>query len=205
MLELDHIVVCAETLEEGTHYVETLLGVPLEVGGRHEFMGTHNALLSLGPTQYLEVIAVDPDALAPNRPRWFGLDGFEGPPRLTNWVSRSDDILGDMQHAPSDMREVIDAARGDLRWKMALSAEGQYPFDGAFPGIIAWDGDNHPAQRLPDRGIRLTELRIAHTNADRLRAALPDLTSNGLIFIEKASQTRLSAVLETPHGEVKLK
>ena len=35
---------------------------PLESGGRHPHMGTHNRLLSLGPDLYLEVIAVDPDA-----------------------------------------------------------------------------------------------------------------------------------------------
>lgn len=204
MLELDHIVVCASTLDEGTGHVEALLGVPLEAGGQHAFMGTHNTLLSLGPGQYLEVIAIDPDAPSPNRPRWFGLDDFKGPPRLTNWVCRSDDIAADMARAPNGMSEIIDATRGDLLWKMALSAAGQYPFGGAFPGIIAWERGNHPAQRLPDRGIRLTELHIAHPEAEQLRIGLPNLATDGLVSFEQTSQAGLKALLGTPHGEVTL-
>ena len=37
-------------------------------------MGTHNALIKLGPALYLEIIAIDPDGTAPPRPRWFELD-----------------------------------------------------------------------------------------------------------------------------------
>ena len=41
-------------------------------------MGTHNQLLAIGspafPRTYLEIIAIDPDAPAPTRRRWFDLD-----------------------------------------------------------------------------------------------------------------------------------
>ena len=37
-------------------------------------MGTHNRVLGMAGGMYLEVIAIDPDAAAPERPRWFGLD-----------------------------------------------------------------------------------------------------------------------------------
>ena len=61
-------------------------------------MGTHNAVLSLGPRLYLEVIAVDPSLPAPGRPRWFDLDEprmkaelAEGPV-LATWVARTRDL-----------------------------------------------------------------------------------------------------------------
>ncbi|MEO7742546.1 MAG: VOC family protein [Usitatibacter sp.] len=48
VLELDHLVIAAATLEEGVRYVEAQLGVTMGPGGKHATMGTHNRLLSLG-------------------------------------------------------------------------------------------------------------------------------------------------------------
>lgn len=72
--ELDHIVVAARSLEEGSAWVEAALGVKMLPGGKHALMGTHNRVLSIGNGRYLEVIAIDPEAPPPARPRWFGLD-----------------------------------------------------------------------------------------------------------------------------------
>ena len=90
-LTLDHIAISAGTLEEGVAFVEAALGVPLAGGGQHPHMATHNRLLGLGDV-YLEVIAADPAAPRPTWPRWFDLDRFDGPPRLTNWICRTDDL-----------------------------------------------------------------------------------------------------------------
>ena len=79
-LQFDHLVVPCARLAEGVAHVEAMLGVKMAPGGKHAVMGTHNALLGLGAI-YLEVIAADPDAPAPGRPRWFNLDEFRGPPR----------------------------------------------------------------------------------------------------------------------------
>ena len=46
--ELDHLVVGAQSLDEGAGYIADLLGVPPVKGGVHPNMGTHNVLLSLG-------------------------------------------------------------------------------------------------------------------------------------------------------------
>jgi len=39
MLKLDHIVLAAETLEEGVDYVQDRLGVSLDAGGQHDLFG----------------------------------------------------------------------------------------------------------------------------------------------------------------------
>ena len=43
--------------------------------------GTHNRVMAISsegiPDCYLEVIAIDPEAPEPGRPRWFGLDNPE--------------------------------------------------------------------------------------------------------------------------------
>ena len=95
---LDHLIIAAATLEQGCDYVASGLGVRPQPGGKHVAMGTHNALLRLGPRTYLEVIAIDPAGVAPARPRWFDLDDVrmraalaEGP-RLVHFVARTDDI-----------------------------------------------------------------------------------------------------------------
>ena len=77
---LDHLVVTAASREAGMAWVEAALGVPLQIGGDHTSMGTHNALLRLGDDQYLQVISIDPTATAPDRPRWFELDRVDPDP-----------------------------------------------------------------------------------------------------------------------------
>src|SRR5690606_18671603 len=91
---IDHLVVTAPDLDTGAAWVKSLLGVEPVPGGGHAAMGTHNRLLKLGPSSYLEVIAVNPAAPAPTRPRWFALDELEPgePPRLATWVVRTTDI-----------------------------------------------------------------------------------------------------------------
>lgn len=72
---IDHLVVTAPTLAAGIQYVEQSLGCKMQPGGRHPRLGTHNALLKIGVCSYLEVISIDPDAVPPQRKRWFEL-GF---------------------------------------------------------------------------------------------------------------------------------
>lgn len=170
-LEFDHIVIAAETLAEGVAFVESRLGVSMDPGGAHAVMGTHNRLLSLGDG-YLEVIAVDPDAPRPPHARWYGLDTFRGPPRVTNWVARTDDLPAVLELAPKGAGQPMDVTRGSLSWSMAVPRDGQLPFGNAFPALIQWHGDSHPAQMLPDRHCRLAALRVSAADPDALRDAL---------------------------------
>jgi hypothetical protein len=196
-LRLDHLAVSALTLAEGTAAVEAALGIPLAGGGQHTHMATHNRLLGLGDI-YLEVIAPDPTAPRPTWPRWFDLDHFTGPPRLTNWIAATDDLSAALTTAPKGTGIATPLARGEYRWQMAIPADGRLPFDNAFPALIQWHGDLHPARALPDNGIRLTLLEIAHPDAPALRAALTTFTDPRVQFTQGA--TALRATFATPHG-----
>jgi len=68
-LPLDHLIVAATNLEQGVAWIEERLGAHPQPGGKHVAMGTHNALLRIGARVYLEIIAVDPTASAPQRSR----------------------------------------------------------------------------------------------------------------------------------------
>lgn len=197
-LRLDHIAVAGRTLADASAHVEEALGVPLRPGGQHPRFGTHNRLLGLADGLYLEAIAIDPDAPPPDRPRWFGLDAFGGAPRLTTWICATDS-LADLPAGLQQGGVPVALTRGDLSWQMAVPDAGALPFDGLFPALIAWDGDAHPADRLPASGCRLLGLRISHPDAGALEATLaPHLDDDRITFA--TGPAGLGARFDTPNG-----
>jgi hypothetical protein len=176
-LAIDHLVVAARSLEEGSAWIASRLGVAPAGGGRHDYMGTHNRLLGLGPETYLEVIAIDPAATKPARPRWFELDHktmeerLERGPALIHWVARVDDIAAAAPAAPVDLGDIVAAARGDYRWHVTVTRDGSLPAGGVFPTLIEWH-TRRPATSLPDAGFRLESLDLAHPRAAAIDAAL---------------------------------
>jgi hypothetical protein len=200
---LDHLVVAAADLGAGAAWLESHLGVPLEAGGRHAVMGTHNSLLKLGPHLYLELIAIDPDAPPPARPRWFGLDDpalqarLAERPRLIHWVARVDDLA-----ALADA-EILDMARGDYRWRIGVPADGHLPGGGLIPSPIRWLSPQHPADRLPEQGCALMKLEGFHPESARIRGALAQLglaEALALFPVEAGEAPGLVAYLRTPGG-----
>ena len=162
MAELDHLVISTTDLGLGVEEMSALFGVPFTKGGEHALFGTHNWLLSLGPEIYLEVIAINPDAPDPGRPRWYALNEFEGRTRLTNWAVRSNDLGAALDAALEGTGEPIAVTRGDLSWVMAVPKDGRLPLGGHAPALLEWKGTAHPCQRLPDEGVRLLELEVSH-------------------------------------------
>ena len=199
MLRPDHLAVSALRLQDGVAAVESALGVGLAAGGQHPHMATHNRLLGLGDL-YLEVIATDPAAPAPPWPRWFDLDHFTGAPRLTNWVAACDDLTAEVALGPAGVGVPVALSRGDYRWQMAVPADGRLPFGGAFPALIQWHGTLHPAATLPDHGIRLHRLEIAHPEVDALRDALKRRLEDPRIVLTPGPIKALRATFTTAAG-----
>lgn len=198
MLQLDHLAVAAGTLEEGRAAVEQALGVRLQPGGQHAHFGTHNMLLGFDDGLYLEVIAIDPTAPAPGHARWFNLDRFEGPPKLNNWICRSDDLLAEIERFPAAGHPVA-LSRSDLTWRMAVPETGLLPYDNVFPALMQWDCAEHPAQRLQASGCALARLRVSHPQAGALATALgPVLRDDRVQFV--AGAPGLRAEITTPGG-----
>lgn len=200
MSVFDHLAVAAVSLDEGAAAIEAALGVPLQAGGKHAAMGTHNRLLSLGPGEYLEVIAIDPGAPAPARARWFGLDGFAGAARPRAWILRCADLDVALVDAPEGSGLPVAFQRDALHWRMAVPETGVLPFDGLFPALIEWGaGVAHPADRLVDHGVRLAELVLVHPESTALRAALAGVVTESRLRIESGA-TAIIATFDTPHG-----
>lgn len=206
----DHLVLATHDLDAGAAWLERRLGVKLAPGGRHLRMGTHNRLLGLGEGFYLELIAIDPAAPAPGRPRWFGLDTPTLPyqrPRLIHWVARCDDIVRDAAACPEALGEILPMERGDYRWRISVPADGHLPGDGLLPTLIQWDVSFHPSQRMPDAGCRLMKLEAFHPQPVRIRTALDSLGLGSRLDVHPCAAgeaPQLVAYLKTPRGLVEL-
>ena len=161
---IDHVVIRAATLETGAAYIEDALGVALAPGGAHAAMGTHNMLAGIGDA-YLEVISIDPDADAPMRPRWFGLDDDPSHTGLAAWVVRVPSIPDDPETGAA-----LALARGDLSWQIAVRDDGRIPFEGAGPLAIRWES---VAAAPPPSNARLISLIALHPEPARLSSCTP--------------------------------
>lgn len=201
MWRLDHLAVVYSDLAEGTGWAEEALGVSFQAGGTHARYGTHNRLLGLGPDVYLEVIAPDPGA-ASQGPRWFGLDAISGPPRLGNWIVACDDLDAALAAGPEGAGEAVALERGDLRWRIAVPADGSLPMAGGWPTLIEWaPATRHPATRLADCGLRLRRLTIRHPRATAIAASLAAQLDDPRIAFEPAPSPALTASFLTPEGD----
>lgn len=198
MLTLDHLAVACTDLAEGTAWVKERLGVTLQPGGRHARYGTHNTLLGLADGLYLEVIAKEPGAVPEAGYSWFGLDHFTGPPRLANWICRTNDLAAVLRAAPPDVGAAHNLTRGDLSWQITVPDDGSLPFQGAYPTLIQWaDGTRHPADRLPASGCRLLGLTVTHPDAATLGTQMP--LDDGRVTLQ-IGPFGMQAIFETPNG-----
>ncbi|WOB07879.1 VOC family protein [Piscinibacter gummiphilus] len=202
---IDHITITAPTLAAGSDLVFESLGVRPQPGGEHPRMGTHNLLLRLGDALFLEVIAVNPAAPAPSRPRWFELDRIspETPPRLACWVARTDDILGSLQRCSAPMGPAETQTRGTLEWRITIPEDGHLPFGGAAPALIQWHAATHPARGLHDVGCSLVALELLHPDTPALSTLLDELqvVEPGVeLSVREAAVPAIVAHIHTPHG-----
>jgi hypothetical protein len=207
---LDHLVLAATTLADGIDYVAGITGVAPRPGGKHVAMGTHNALLSLGARTYLEIIAIDPDAPPPGRPRWFGLDAIAlqseltERPRLIHWVARTAGIEQVCAKCPVPLGTVQPMARGDYRWRITIPDDGSLPGKGLVPTLIEWDVASHPAAALPASNVALIGFAATHPEPATIRQALKALALEDTLAVTYDRETRLAAMLRTPRGTVTL-
>ncbi|MDP1734815.1 MAG: VOC family protein [Sulfuritalea sp.] len=207
----DHLVLATRDLDVGTAWLEQRLGIALAEGGRHHRMGTRNRLLHLGENFYLELIAIDPQAPPPGRPRWFGLDSPDAlpadRPRLIHWVARSDDIGHEAAASAEALGDILPMERGDYRWCITVPPDGHLPGNGLVPTLIQWDVPFHPAARLPDAGCRLMKLEGFHPQPARIKLALASLGLGTRLDVHACAvdeAVQLVAYVRAPGGLIEL-
>jgi len=202
---IDHIVIVSPSLDEGINYVYETLGVMPQKGGTHTRMGTHNALLKLGNSTYLEVIAVNPDLQKPDRPRWFSLDKLsaDAKPKLLTWVVSTNDINSATKISSLTFGNIEAMNRSELNWLITIQADGSLPCDGVAPSLIQWINEPHPASKLTDAGCLLIRIEGFHPNATAINDSLRAIGLNGSYSVCQIGQTErpfLVAYIQTPNG-----
>lgn len=199
---VDHLVYACPELGSAVEQIATSLGVRAAYGGQHPGLGTHNALLALGPRTYLEIIAPDP-----SQPRQAEAMPFElgqlTAPALRGWAAAPDDFdeaISRSVRAGYDYGPVVPGRRRtadglDLHWRMSDSSFRQGL--AIAPFLIDWGGGPHPADSAP-AGAVLAQFRLLTPDPARLAAELEALGLD--VDIEMADQPGLQATLNGPGG-----
>ena len=207
---LDHLLIGAPTLESGISWLEGRTGVRATVGGSHPGLGTWNALASLGPSQYIEILA--PDPAQPGVETFYvpGLRDFEAP-RLTTWAAAGVDLTSRFRASlPDDLsceparpgaRVRPDGTR--LAWTLAFPKHRtRGAFDGTLPFLIEWESyEHHPGKSTPP-GLTLSALHFDHPEPGPLKQALAALGIDAAV--QPAAVAAVRVQLDTPRGPVVL-
>ena len=204
---IDHLLYASTNLEQGMDEIESLLGVRPVLGGHHPQYGTHNALLSLGPGIYLEIIARDPQLPAPKRGALIDVRS-DSESRLVTWVYRTANIRDSAEAAAKagiGLGSVESGSRtkpdgSEISWQ--LTDPYAMPMGGAVPFLINWEKTVHPSIVVPSGG-RLVKFVIEHPEPNRVREALSALEAD--IKVTEGDEFRLSALIATKDGMATLR
>lgn len=207
-VNLDHILLGVNDLDHGVVWMEDRSGVRAVFGGVHPGRGTRNALLSLGPRRYLEIIAPDPKQTG-SGPGWAMAERLRtiAEPRLVGWAAHTDDLAAVIKKA-GDAGIALEAprdgsrARPDgklLRWK---SVNLKTDYAAVLPFFIEWSRDSvHPSEDAPG-GCSL--LRFSGESPEAKQAS-NDAHTLGLDFaLKPGGHVRLSARIRGAKGEFEL-
>jgi len=204
MTGLDHIILGIDDLDRGVAWVERHTGVRAIFGGVHPGRGTRNALLALGPSCYLEILAPDcrQSSLA-----WFTQVLTLREPRLISWALHTPDLAALAQAAvaagfPIDGPHDGARSRPDgkiLSWKLFHLHDDR---GGLLPFFIEWGRDSvHPAADAPP-GCHIETFELQSPEAQALTSVCQTLAID--VRVEPAEKPLMLARIASPRGEVEL-
>ena len=171
MHKLDHIVFAASTLEEGTSFIENKLQVKLSDIGYHKDMGTHNRVVKINQSVYLEVISIDPNSVITKSKRWFNLDC----PKLQSHLKKTPQVIGYV--IESDDKKILKyyepffkSSRGKYKWQFSMPSTksnnlvDQSYQNGIMPSLIKWENQK-PINKMKNNHLDLQNLEIILTKS----------------------------------------
>ena len=207
LARVDHLVYATPDLDRGIKEIEDLLGVRAMLGGRHPGRGTRNALIALGPSVYLEIIAPDPDQPTPQAPRSFGLDTLRTS-HLVTWAAKSNDVDSLRRNAMANGIALGEVETGQrqrpdgvtLSWRFTNSTS--VVASGIVPFFIDWGASPHPSRSAP-QGATLVALRAEHPDERRVRRMLDVLGLD--LRVSHGARAALIAVIDGREGRVELR
>ena len=204
---IDHLVIGAAELDKATKQIQDFIKAEFLAGGKHPLMATHNRLIKLQHSLYMEIIAADPSASLPKNPtrknRWFSLDAGATQKRLSRapqplcWVVAVNDIEQTSMHCGYNPGNVIEMTRGNLKWKITVSENGDLPESGVLPILIEWPHGKHPTKTMPESNIFFEELALFHPHPSEIKHILSKLNINGPIKVN-LGEPKLQFSLKTP-------
>ena len=204
---VDHLVYATPELRVGIERIERVLGVRATPGGQHPGRGTRNALVSLGPGTYLEIIGPDPEQPTPAQARPFGIDALKEP-RLVAWAAKGkqlEQLANEAGRGGVKLGEVISGTRQRadgvvLSWRYTdprtVVAGGIVPF------FIDWGTTPHPASTATE-GPSLIGLRAEHPDPEQVQKALSRLGLD--LRVQPGPRPALVATVSGPRGRVELR
>ena len=204
--KIDHIVYAVPNLVKGCLSIEEMIGITPVYGGKHEHQGTHNALVKIGESCYLEVIAIDPGNDQVTAPRWMGVDDIYAP-MITRWAIKSDDIGRDVLALIGENKALGDIKAGSrvtpdgnlLTWE--LSMPKATPTVEALPFLIDWKRSIHPTTGLKG-GCHLLDITLKHPTPNSISNVIREFGLEIEVFL--AEEIAIEITLDTPNGLIKL-
>ena len=207
MARVDHLVYATPDLNRGVEEIEKILGVRATPGGQHPGRGTRNALITLGPAIYLEIIAPDAEQPPPKTPRPFGIDGLKAS-RLVAWAAKGSDLERLRDEAARKGARLGEVMSGSRRRTDGVLLSWRYTdpqtvlADGLVPFFIDWGQSPHPA-RTAAQGASLIALRAEHPDAQRVQRLLNELGLD--LPVQTGATPALVAIIDSPRGRVELR
>jgi hypothetical protein len=201
---IDHLLYGTADVEATRLSISALSGTAPANGGRHPGLGTRNALLSLGPRTYLEVIG--PDEEQPGGPGGLPFDvGNLRHPSLRTWAARTNDIegaVGALRSAGHDPGPVVEGNRDlpdgrELNWAMTSGDEGLEL--SVVPFLIDWRDSAHPAVTSP-AGLFLDRLVVLTPELGSVTRILDALEVEGPLEVRPSPAPALWAELSGREG-----
>lgn len=206
---VDHLVFSCSDLHSGIEYVADHLGVSPVLGGRHPEWGTHNALLSLGNSTYLEIIAPDPDVdERVQRPEVFTGTGSGS---LSTWAASLGDLPARQSRARLAGHSFGDILKGSrvtdsgllLEW--SLTNPMTRLKGGVVPFLIDWGRSPHPSGACT-KGCILRRLSLLHPDPESVCEIFSQigLRLSESLRVMRAARPGMVATIETPRGEIEI-